>query len=61
MNEVIARFDWQDKLNYSKEYLEPNAEKHEHHKLKYRIATFLEQKLLNGKELGSTNYKLLRR
>ena len=61
MQEVIARFNWQDKLNYSKKYLDPTSEKHKHHQLKYRIATFLEQKLLGGKGLGSANYKLLRR
>jgi len=60
MKEWIAKHDWRDKLNYSKKKTSEETT-HKHDKLKTRITTFLEQKLLGGKQIGGfKNYILLK-
>jgi hypothetical protein len=57
MKNWIARFDWKDKLDYS---CKIKIVQHKHDRLKYRLLTFVEQKLLGGRELGGfKNYELL--
>lgn len=61
MEEWVSRFDWQDQLNYSGREQNPLRDKHKHDSLKYRLLTWLEQKVLFGRELGSfKNYILLK-
>jgi hypothetical protein len=58
MRERIAKMDWKDLLNYGRSSDVPG------HKgpLKYRILTFLEQKLFGGRQIGGyKNYVLLKR
>jgi hypothetical protein len=58
MRERIAMMDWQDQLRY--EDVPGRATRHRHERLKYRILTFLEQRLLGGRQLfGYRNYVLL--
>lgn len=60
MKEFIARFDWQDQLQYGGPP-SPTRAVHKHEKFKYRLLTFLEQEVLGGKELfGFKNYELIR-
>ena len=47
MDEWIKKFDWQKDLQYSGKV--KKRVKHKHEKTKYRIATFIEQKIFNGK------------
>lgn len=62
MDEFIAKFDWQEALNYSKQELRPGRKRQKHEKLKYRILTFLENTFFGGREIGGfKNYILLRR
>jgi len=57
MQEMIAAFDWQDKLQYSGNP-HPAREPHKHETFKYRLITALEQ--MFGRELGGfKNYILL--
>lgn len=57
MNEFMNRFDWQDELEKGK----ANPVKHKHDKMKYRLLTMLEQKLLNGRQIGGfKNYNLIK-
>jgi len=63
MDEWINKFDWGDKLNYTKDHKEGDRNKLKvgHDKLRYRIVTFLEQKIFNDIEIGGfNNYKLLK-
>lgn len=61
MAEWMGNFNWREELNYSKRELSPGRKRHKHESLKCRILTFIEQKLLGGKEVGSfKNYELLR-
>ncbi len=61
MEEWIEKFDWKDQLNYSKKIDNRNRKKHKHERLKYRIVTFIEQNLLNGRSIGGfKNYILLK-
>ena len=48
MKEWIDKFDWQDQLQYEGE---PRV-RHKHDRLKYRFLTFVEQKLMGGRQLG---------
>ncbi|MCU0612973.1 MAG: glycosyltransferase family 2 protein [Candidatus Eisenbacteria bacterium] len=60
MQDVIARMDWRGKLQFSGRP-DPDREPHKHERLKYRILTFLEQRILGGRQLGGfENYLLLR-
>ena len=58
MQEWIAQFDWQDKLQYSGKP-NPNRVLHKHEKLKNKILTFIEQYILKGKHIGGfKNYNI---
>ena len=60
MQDWITKFDWADELQYSGK---PNTDriKHKHEKIKYRLATFIEQNILNNKSLGEfKNYILIK-
>ncbi len=61
MSELIKNIGWKDFLNYGKEFnLSRALNKHE--KLKYRIITYLEQKLFGGRHLFAySNWNLLER
>lgn len=59
MQERIKEMNWQSKLQYSGKP-NPNREKHKHEKMKYRTLTWIEQNLLQGKQIGGfKNYELL--
>lgn len=59
MGNWMARFDWAHQLNYGSKR-NPNTPKFKHEKLKYKALSFVENKLLGGKKIGSfKNYKLL--
>lgn len=59
MRERIAMMDWQDQLRYQD--LPGRATRHRHERFKYRFLTFVEQRLLGGRQLfGYRNYTLLR-
>lgn len=61
MKEWIAKLDWKDKLNYGTVRISTD-ELHKHEKLKTRLTTFLEQKILGGRQIGGfKNYILLKR
>lgn len=51
MQEFIKQFNWADKLQYNGQP-DPTREKHKHEKLKYRLLSFLEQKILLGTKIG---------
>ncbi len=60
MREWIARHDWKDKLDYGKK-LRITREKISHEKPKYRILSFIENRILGGKKLfGYRNWNLLK-
>ena len=62
MTDWIAKFNWQNQLNYSTKELNPNREKQKHDKLKNKILTFVEQRFLKRNEIGGfKNYILLKR
>ncbi len=59
MRDWIARFDWQDELNYSSKSTAVRTDLHKHDLPKYRLLTFIEQRLLGGKGIGTfKNYVL---
>lgn len=59
MKDVIAKFDWADKLNYTNKG--GNTVKFKHDKLKYKLVSGIENNLLGGRPLGSfKNYILLK-
>ncbi len=61
MEQRIKLIDWKDKLQYSGKP-NPYREKNKHERFKYRILSFVENKLLGGKRLGGfKNYTLLRK
>lgn len=60
MAERIARMDWRDRLQYSGPP-DPRREPHKHERLKYRLLSVLERRLLGGRPLGGfKNYILVR-
>jgi len=60
MKEWIHAFDWQDKLHEFPNAQDKLREPHRHEKLNNKIVTFIEQKILGGRELGGFhNYELL--
>jgi len=62
MKKMIARFNWADQLNYTEKELNSNREKHKHDRLKYRLVTFIEQKLRGGKQIFTfKNYIMIRK
>jgi hypothetical protein len=57
----IARFNWGHQLQYAGP-VNKNRPVHKHERFKYRLLTFLEQNLLNGRGIGGfKNYKLVRK
>ncbi|MBU0765989.1 MAG: hypothetical protein KJ607_14280 [Bacteroidetes bacterium] len=61
MEGMIARFDWQDKLNYQKGY-RPDRPLMKHEKFKSRLLTFIEHTFLGGRQLFAVkNYILIRK
>ena len=61
MKEWIAKFDWKDQLNYTSKDVNPNREKWKQERFKYKLVTFLEQKLFGGMDLfGFKNYEVLK-
>jgi hypothetical protein len=59
MKDRIAAMDWQDEL---REGGRPNPcrEPHKHERIKYRLLTFVENRLLGGRRIGTfRNYTLL--
>ncbi len=62
MEDMISRFNWGDKLNYSSSLSSLKREKMKHERFKYRLLSFLEQTFLGGSEIGGfKNYNLLKR
>ena len=58
MKEWIKKLDWQDKLDFGKEYRVTNRDPMEHEQPKYRLLSFIENKLLNGQQIfGWRNWK----
>ncbi len=56
----IAKFNWKDLLQYSGR-TDKNRRRYKHEKFKYRLITFLEQKILGGRRIGGfKNYKIIR-
>lgn len=59
MEEMVAKFNWGDSLRFHKL---KDAPLHKHEKPKYRLLTFIEQHLLEGRQLfGFKNYILIKR
>ena len=59
MNEMIAKMNWNDKLQYSGKP-NPFREPHKHEKLKYRLLSLIEKCLNGGEQIGGfKNYELL--
>jgi hypothetical protein len=57
MQEWIAKMDWKDQLDYRG----VSKARFNHDKLKYRILTFLEQKIFGGRQIGGfKNYELIK-
>jgi hypothetical protein len=57
MHDFIQKFNWGHKLQHSGKP-DPTRGKHKHEKFKYRLITFIEQKLLFGTKIGYfRNYK----
>jgi len=60
MQEWIKQFDWADQLRNDGP-IPANRKMFKHEKLKYRLLTLVEQKLLSGKTIGGfSNYQLLK-
>jgi glycosyltransferase involved in cell wall biosynthesis len=58
MKNWIAQMNWNDQLQYKGK----SKNKNKHERFKYRFLTFIEQKLLGGRQLGGfKNYKLIQR
>jgi hypothetical protein len=59
MHDWIQRHDWADELNYSK--TRKRGQIHKHERLKYRLISFIENKLLGGRQLGGfKNYIIIK-
>jgi hypothetical protein len=60
MSEMINKFYWNDYLHFEKNY-KPKRQLMKHEKLKYRLLTFIEKKVLRSKQLFAySNWKILR-
>lgn len=58
MKEWIEKMNWKDQLQYKGR----STVRNKHERFKYRLLTFLEQKLLGGRQLGGfKNYKLIQK
>ncbi len=60
MKDWIAKLDWAEELNYSKNEITPDREKFKHDKFKYRVLTFLEQKVFKRELGGFKNFILVK-
>jgi glycosyltransferase involved in cell wall biosynthesis len=60
MKNWIAKFDWAEKLQHSGK-LNKNRPMHKHEKFKYRIVTWIEQNLLNGRMIGGFRNYILKK
>ncbi len=61
MEGMISRMNWAESLQYSGRP-DPSRPPHKHERLKYRLLTFVERRLLGGRPVGEFhNYVLLRR
>jgi hypothetical protein len=62
MATFIDKLNWADQLNFSRtDKRKRQSKKFKHEKWKYKLLTFIEQRLLGGKELfGFKNYNLLK-
>ncbi|NQX82854.1 MAG: hypothetical protein HRT66_12805 [Flavobacteriaceae bacterium] len=61
MDEWISQMNWQDKLRQDGAY-PANRPKTKHEKIKYKIVTWIEQKILGGRMIGGfKNYILLKK
>jgi hypothetical protein len=59
MKDMIAAMDWKDKLQ-ERGTPNPYREPHKHERLKYRLLSFIENRLLGGRRVGTfKNYILL--
>ncbi|MEO7960246.1 MAG: hypothetical protein ABIR19_01795, partial [Ginsengibacter sp.] len=57
MRDFINKFNWQNQLYPHNKTIS----KHKHDKLKYRVLSYLEQKILGGKQIGGfKNYELIK-
>jgi hypothetical protein len=62
MKEWIARFDWREQLRFSGPAGSLNPVKSKHDRLKYRIMSWIEKRVLGGRRLGEfRNYHILKR
>jgi hypothetical protein len=60
MTDRIELMDWQDRLQATGQP-NPNREPHKHERLKYRLLSSLENRMLGGKRIGTfKNYVLIR-
>ena len=60
MQERMEKIDWQDKLQLTGKP-NPARQPHKHERLKYRLISFIENKILGGKPIGGfKNYILLK-
>lgn len=60
MKDIISRMDWKEKLQYSGN-ADPTREPHKHERFKYRMLSFIENKLLGGRGIGGfKNYDLVK-
>jgi len=60
LDQWISKFDWKDKLHYEKNYV-PHRETMKHERLKSKILTFIEHKLLFGIHVfGYKNWKKIK-
>lgn len=59
MKTKISKFDWGKKLDYAKKS-KKNRKLFKHEQLKYRLLTFVEQNILNKKQLfGNSNWEII--
>ncbi len=60
LKEFMARFNWRDQLHFEKDY-KPLRTTLKHERLKYRLLTAIEQKLLGGRQLfGYRNWEVIK-
>ena len=60
MAEWIAKFNWAEQLHYEKNY-KVNREKLKHEKLRYKLKSFIEQKIFMNKiAIGYKNWEIVR-
>lgn len=61
MKQMIAKHSWKDQLNYTKQTT-LNRKKFKHERIKYRLISWLENNLNNGKTiLGYSNWNILKK